>query len=221
MKKLLLPFLGVLLIISCNNKPSVNIITVTDNGATYTDTFSQIMGFEGGTIAPSEDAQGKPDITTEGTGTGRFAKKIVKIHPTPSDTLDYYCDIIKTGNTSIFTLTINSSPAFPIFLTIAGAIGPANGIGTYREKSGPTSQMAGSASRDTVDISELTSAFKESFNGGQKYSVDSAVVNITESSSKPGRGNAIKGNYQMWVSNTSGIKKVSGIIDCKTGYKTR
>ncbi len=220
MKKLLLPFLSILILAACNNKPSVNIITVIDNGTTYTDTFSHVMGFEGGTIAPNEAQQDKLEINTEGTGTGRFAHKTIKNHPTPADTLDYYCDIQKTGNNSMFTMAVTGRNGFPIFLTLAAA-GPASGVGAFKGKGAPISQKPGSTSADTLDERAFTPTFKEAFNGGQEYTVDSVAVNIKESSSKPGRGTSVKGDYQMWVSNASGSKTVSGIIDCKTGYRTR
>ena len=220
MKNLLLPFLGILIFASCNNKPSVNIITVVDDGRTYTDTFTHTMGFEGGTVSPGEAQQDKPDVTTEGTGTGRFAHKTIKNHPTPADTLDYYCDIVKTKDNSIFTMAVNGTAAFPVFLTIA-AVGPAGGVGTYKGKGTPILQTSGNASSDTVSDGSVTNGFKEAFSGGQADTVDSVAVNIKEATSKPGRGTLVKGDYQMWVSNASGSKTVTGIIDCKTGYRTR
>ena len=220
MKKLLFPLLGVLILVSCNIKPSVNMITITDNGVTYADTITQVFGFEGGTVAPKEDEQGTAEIMMGGTGTGRFAKKIVRNHPAPADTLDYYCDIQKTGKNSIFTMAATGRNAFPIFLTIT-ASGPASGVGIFKGKGAPISQKPDGASTDTLDERAFTPTFKEAFSGGQEYAVDSVSVNIKESSSKPGKGTAVKGDYQMWVSNASGRKMVSGIIDCKTGYKTR
>ena len=209
MKKILLPFLGIFLFVACENKKQVgtrevkDVITVTDNSITYSDTITHIVS-SGGLIIPTESAvKNDPAITTEGTGTGRFAPKTQVNKAYFEDTLE--CSLSKAADYAIFSLWCDErSPLFPISMHIA-ARGPISGVGIYKAKGIETSATG----NDTL------SSFTEKFKDGQQYVVDSVIVNITKVASHLIKDNYnVQGSFQMWLTNASGSKTVTGTIDC-------
>jgi hypothetical protein len=206
MKNLLLPILGVLFFASCNHKPSGNhnpspggkvmdIITVTDNGITYADTIMH-------SIPSGKIMADNPEISTEGTGTGRFAPRFRNQAIIVGDSME--CSISKTANNATLALVCEEkSSRFPIYMQIA-AKGPTSGIGVFEAKGIETSQSG---------VADTMATFTELFKGGQQYMVDSVVVNITQAS-----GNQVSGNYKLWVTNTAGSKTVTGTIDCNAAW---
>jgi len=177
------------LFMSCGQKQSgaangdvMDIITVTDNGVTYSDT---IIHQEGGIVLP-------------GGAAPAVAGAAVEAMESPM----MQCTIHKSADKSVFALNFNNpTPHFPVSIAIVNAIGPIDGIGVFRAKS-----------VDTGNALAAISTFSETFGGGQKYTVDSVMVNITKAS-----GNTILGNYQLWVSNASGSKTVKGTINWSSG----
>ena len=97
-----------------------------------------------------------------------------------------------------FELSNNNAAAFPIFI---GIFAPVNGIGIYK--------IAPIDSNASPVYHQIGYLFTESFNGGEAYNVDSLIFNITTDTAI-----TIIGNYQLWLSNDSGNKMVTGTISC-------
>ena len=113
------------------------------------------------------------------------------------------CTISKTINYSSLSLSVNTNSAFPISFKINDAGGPPNSLGVYKF-----------APIDTVDTRlNYNSSFTETFSGGESYTVDSILINITYAA-----GTTILGTYQFWLSNISGNKTVTGIIKWHDAY---
>jgi hypothetical protein len=84
----------------------------------------------------------------------------------------------------------NSGASMDFLMALTSINGPLSGAGTY-----------------TINASML-STYKENFSGGQSYSVDTGVVNITTCSSSN-----VSGTFQLWLSNTGGSKTITGTIN--------
>jgi len=99
------------------------------------------------------------------------------------------------GIHDLLTIGTNSNTRFPIELSLENIAGPTNGTGLY------TLQMQ--------DSTTSGSLFAETFSGGEGYTVDSVAINVTTLSSA-----ALLGTYQLWLTNITGSKTVSGVIKC-------
>ena len=207
MKKLILPALCMLTLAACNKQPdnagTTDVISITDNGITYRDTITVQTG---GHIIARESEQTKP-VITEGTGTEHFVSSTDK-QLSASNYNIYACMIHKVEGHTFFTLLYNNpSSRFPLSFDI-GATGPVNGgVGTY-SVSGITDSMVKIERPDTTGGVVLGNTFTETINGTQQYRIDSAVVNVTKASAT-----AIEADFQMWLSNSSGKKTVTGHIN--------
>ncbi len=89
---------------------------------------------------------------------------------------------------SISTITTS----LPFYLGITAENGPASGIGSY-----------------VIYRNTTAGQYIENFNGGQSYTVDTAVFTTTTCGSSN-----VSGTFTMWLSNTSGSKTVTGSFNC-------
>lgn len=89
---------------------------------------------------------------------------------------------------SISTITTS----LPFYLGITAENGPASGIGSY-----------------VIYRNTTAGQYIENFNGGQSYTVDTAVFTTTTCGSSN-----VSGTFTMWLSNTSGSKTVTGNFNC-------
>ncbi len=102
----------------------------------------------------------------------------------------------KTSSGAIFLMQTSPNTRFPILVQIESVPGPLNGIGVFK--------------LSPID-SSLTNqnAYIETYNGGEAYTVDSVIINLTTFSSA-----SVTGSYQIWLSNIAGSKTVTGTIKC-------
>ena len=105
-----------------------------------------------------------------------------------------------TANTFILANTAQSTimPAFPLYIAVRA---PITGTGVYRLIPIDSTNFSG------FSLNEY--AFIEEFNGGSAYDTDSLVLTITKDSAT-----TITGNYQLWLSNATDTKTVTGTINC-------
>ncbi len=217
MRKLLLPAICVLALIACNNNAvnqksgkneTTDIITITDNGHTYADTLTVRTG---GVIIARESEPTKP-IVTEGTGTERFTSAVDKQLANDSSGI-YGCFIHKSAQFTLFNLIYdNPSPQFPVSFDIA-ATGPINGgTGVYKYSGVSDSAMTELNRKDTTHGTGIFgTTFSETFNEGQRYTIDSSVINVSKATET-----IIEATFQLWLSNKSGSKTVTGNIMCNS-----
>lgn len=111
---------------------------------------------------------------------------------------DISCQIEKTPTNSTFFLSVDATAINMIDMTLDGITGPLNSLGIYK-----VSPVDSPFSQD--------SRFTETFSGGENYSIDSIMVDITTAS-----GTTVIGNYELWLTNAAGSKTVTGRIYCLT-----
>ena len=205
MKRPLMPLMCLILLAACNSKPAnvkktgiVDVISMSDNGVTYRDTLPSPNGMV--TFVEVEDT------TTEENSTGRFAPAGHKKFKDVTDSFFYNCSILKSREHSTFSL-IYLSPAsnLPVSFAIANAIGPLSGIGVYKAKEGETAHEHGALAEKLTPEHTFISYGKD----GPKYTVDSAVVNITKA-----EGARIEGTFEIWATGPTGSKSLTGSVNC-------
>ncbi len=194
-----------LLLAACNSKPAnvnktglVDVISISDNGITYRDTLPSPNGIV--TFVSMEDT------TSEEHSTGRFAPAGHKNFKDITDSFFYNCGILKGSEHSSFTLIYhNPASNLPVSFAIVNAIGPLSGTGVYKAKN--ESKAVGEGSSENK-IAEAQS-FISFVNDTQKYSVDSAEVNITNAT-----GAHVEGSFKLWVAGEKGSKSLTGSVNC-------
>lgn len=199
MKYTLLIIISLLILSSCSEQGKngsgtslTNTISLTDNSTTYTDTIVMKSSGEGGAILSADSADkmnsAKQNFITQ-------------------------CIMTKEKEKSFFTFSYNNpSISFPVSFTIDRAEGPASGVGIFKTNEVDTLIELKAPNGDTAVVSgnlvSGRSTYTEAAKEGHEFSVDSAIVDI-----KKADGKTIVGTYQLWLSNASGKKAVTGTIN--------
>jgi hypothetical protein len=118
-----------------------------------------------------------------------------------TNNLSLDCSIHKVSTGSWFHLTTKSTVDFPVNTSFM-AYGPINSIGVYK--------LSPIDSVDSIHTNyDYNYSFTETFSGGEKYFIDSILVNISVAEIK-----TLIGDYKLWLHNSAGSKAVTGSIKC-------
>ena len=203
MRTITVALISILMLTSCERKtsdPGSSVFTVIDDGNVYSDT---LISFNKGFIIGH--ALTKPTLekgTALGLGSASSSHTTLSGNILLRDTVTgthFLCSLHKTNNGSFLSLDYQLRTFSSISFT--NIPGPANGIGIFSEKN--KRQNVAETNGSEID------SFRENFSGGQKYAVDSILLDIDKAT-----GSSIAGSYKLWLTNASGSKTVTGKLCC-------